>query len=63
MTLIGHHGSIADARVVIDGDVQVLVTDAADVAARIAGDGMAGAVDVGQALDIEVDQVAGTGCS
>src|ERR1017187_10129412 len=60
MALIGQDGREADARVVVDGDVQILIASAAHVVAGIAGDAVAGADDTGQALDVEVDQIART---
>src|ERR1035437_5891303 len=59
MALIGQDGREADARVVVDGDVQILVADAARLLAENAGDAMPGLVEPRQALDVEVDQVAG----
>jgi hypothetical protein len=59
MALIGQDGREADARVVVDGDVQILIANATGLFAAISGDAVAGLADTGQALDVEVDQVAG----
>lgn len=58
MALVGQQGREADAAVIVDRDVQVLIAHAADVIAGVAGDGMARPVDVGQAFDVEMHQVA-----
>ena len=56
--LVRQNSGKADAAVIVDGDVQVLVTGAARFAGAVAVDAMAGLDDTGQALDIEVDQIA-----
>src|ERR1035437_5447837 len=60
VALIGQDGGEADARVVVDSNVQVLVAGAARLLAEDAGDAMPGLADAGQALDVEVDQIART---
>lgn len=57
--LVGQDGGEADARVVVDGDVQVLPAHAARLLVAISGDTMTGLADARQPLDVEVDQVAG----
>ena len=59
--LIRQDGGEADAAVVVDGDVHVLVACAGNVVAGIAGDAMAGTHDTRQSLDVEVNEVARTG--
>ena len=59
MGLIGQHGGEADAGVVVDGGVQVLEAGAARAAVHLSGDATARADDAGQALDVEVNHVAG----
>jgi len=58
--LVGQDGREADPAVIVDGDVQVLVTRAARFAATVAVDAVAGLDDPGQAFDIEVDEATGT---
>ena len=59
--LVGQDGSEADAAVIVDGDVQVLVSGAARLPRSIAVNAVSGLDDAGQALDIEVDEVAWAG--
>ena len=56
---VGHHGDKGHAGVVIDGDVEELPAGAAGFVLGVAGDAVAGLVDAGQLLDIDVQQVAG----
>ena len=58
VVLVGQDGSEADASVVVDGDVHVLVAGAGGLARVIAMDAMARLDDAGQPLDIEVDETA-----
>jgi len=60
MLLVGQDGGEGDPGVVVDGDVEVLVSCAACLASAVTMDAMAGFDDTGQTLDIEVDQVART---
>lgn len=57
--LIGQDSGEADARVIVDGDMQILPSGAAGFPSTISVDAMARLDDPGQALDIEVDQIAG----
>lgn len=57
MGLIGQDGSVCDARVIVDGDVQVLVACAARLACAVVVDAVSGLDDARQALDVEVDEV------
>jgi hypothetical protein len=47
--------------VIIDGDVEKLPTGAASFVLGIAGDAMAGLVNPGEFLDVDVQQVTGSG--
>ena len=58
MSLIGQEGGEGDAGVVVEGEVQVFPTSAPGFTGAISVDEMTGAHDAGQALDVEVDQVA-----
>ena len=58
--LVGQDGGEGDATVVIDGDMQVLITGSGRLASVVAMDAMAGLDDACQPFDIEVDQVAGS---
>src|SRR5580658_6041036 len=58
VVLIGQDGGEGDSGVVVDGDVQILVSGSANVISGISGDGVTGPADVGQALDVEVHQIA-----
>ena len=60
MGLVGQDGGEADAAVVVDGDVEILVAGAGGFARVVAVNAVAGLDDPGQALDIEVDQAART---
>jgi hypothetical protein len=58
---IGHHGDLGETGVVIDSDVEELPAGAASFVLGVAGEAVAGLVDAGQFLDIDVDQIAGRG--
>jgi hypothetical protein len=58
-SLVGQDGGEADAAVIVDGDVKILVTCAVCLPGAIAVAAMSGLGEARQALDIEVDQVAG----
>src|ERR1700677_5065372 len=51
-------GGEADAGVVVDGDVQILIACGSSLPRTLAVNAMARFDDAGQALDIEVDQVS-----
>src|ERR1035438_1106261 len=57
---IGQQGGEGDAGVVVDGDIQKLPAGAAGFILGIAGDAMAGLVNAGQLLNVDVQQVAGS---
>ena len=57
--LVRVHGHEGDTRVIVDGDVQELGPDALDPVPAIAGDAVRWPLDFDQALDIEVQQIAG----
>src|SRR5207253_5826410 len=57
--LIGFHLREADARVVIDGDEQILPADSVDAIARVAGNAVAHAHNAGQVLGVDMQQVSG----
>lgn len=57
--LIAEDLPIAEARVIVDGDVGVLITHAPRAAAAIAMDAMPELADAPQLLDIQVDQLPG----
>lgn len=57
--LIGQDGRQADARVVVDGHVQILPTGGARPHLPSSGHAVARLPDASQALDVEVDHVAG----
>jgi hypothetical protein len=61
MGLVGQDDGEADAAVVVDGDVQVLIARASGLLGAVAVDAMSGVDDPRQALDSEVDQVVGMG--
>src|SRR5260370_32441411 len=56
--LVGQDGGEADAAVVVDGDVQILVSCATRLPSAVAGDAVAWLDDASQTLDIEVDEAA-----
>ena len=58
MGLVGQDGGEGDPRVVVDGDVQILVAGAARLFRAVAMHAMAGLDDPGQALDIKMDEAA-----
>ena len=60
LALVGHDGGEGQARGVVDGDVEVLPAGAAlpALAAAVAGDAVADAVDAAELLDVDVDQLA-----
>ena len=58
---IRHHGGKGDAGVVVDGDIEELPAGAASFILGIAGEAMAGLDDAGQFLDVDVQQIAGSG--
>ena len=55
---IGEQSGEGDAGVVIDGDIQELPSGAASFILGIAGKAMAGLVNAGQFLDVDVQQIA-----
>ena len=59
MCLVGQDGKKGDARVVVDGHVQILVAGASRLPGTVAVDAVARLDDARQPLDIEVNQVAG----
>ena len=62
VALIGQDGGEADARVVVDGDVQILLADAADFLA-VSGDGVAGLRIRARRLMSKWIRSPGRGCS
>ena len=62
MCLVGQDGGKGDARVVVDGHVQILVAGASRLPGTVAVDAVARLDDARQPLDIEVNQVAGDAC-
>ena len=58
---VRQQGGEGDAGVVVDGDIKKLPAGAAGFILGIAGDAMAGLGDAGQLLDVDVQQVAGSG--
>src|ERR1017187_10169912 len=58
---IGQQGGEGDAGVVVDGDIKKLQIGRAGFILGIAGDAMAGLVDTSQLLNVDVQQVAGSG--
>jgi hypothetical protein len=56
--LIGQDSGEADARVIVNGDVQILVTGAAGLPSTVSVDAMARLDDASQPFDIEADQIA-----
>ena len=58
---IREQGGEGDTGMVIDGDIEKLPAGAAGFILGIAGEAMAGLVDAGQLLDVDVQQVAGSG--
>src|ERR1035438_4182238 len=58
---IGEQSGEGDAGVVVDGDVKELPAGAAGFILRVAGEAMAGLVDTSQLLNVDVQQVAGSG--
>jgi hypothetical protein len=59
--LVGQNLGEGDARVIVDGDVEVLPADAFDVLAAIAVNAMTDTADATEFFDVEVEQIAGTG--
>ena len=59
LALVGQDLGVGEARGVVDADVQEVPADAALLAAPVAGDAVADAVDPAELLDVEVDQLAG----
>ena len=57
--LIGQDGREGDTAVIVDGHVQILVTGPAGLFAAISGDAVSRFLDARQALDVEVNQLAG----
>jgi len=58
---VGEQGSEGEAGVVVDGDVKKLPTGAPGFVLGIAGEAMAGLMNTGQLLDVDMEQVAGGG--
>jgi hypothetical protein len=58
---VREHGSEGDAGVVVDGDIEKLSASAASLVLRIAGDAVARFGDAGKLLDVDVQQIAGSG--
>src|ERR1017187_7723039 len=58
---IGQQGGEGEAGGVLDGDIQKLPAGAAGFILGIAGDAMSGLVDAGRLLNVDVQQVAGSG--
>src|SRR5258708_14161688 len=56
--LVGQDGGEADAAVIVDGDVQILVSCATRLPSAVAVDAVAWLYDASQTLDIEVDEAA-----
>src|SRR5260370_7809464 len=56
--LVGQDGGEADAAVIVDGDVQILVSCATRLPSAVAVDAVAWLDDASQTLDIEVDEAA-----
>jgi len=61
--LVGQDGGEADAAVIVDGDVQILVSCATRLPSAVAMDAVAWLDDASQTLDIEVDEAARRLCS
>jgi hypothetical protein len=57
-SLVWIHGRESDARVVVDGHMQELGTDALDAISAVAGDAVRWPLDAHQTLDIQVQHVA-----
>src|SRR5262245_60875741 len=57
--LVGEHLDVGETGGVVDGDVGELPAGAIDPPGAIAMDAMAHAVDLGQGLDVEVQELAG----
>ena len=59
---IGEELGEGQAAVIVDGDVEVFPACTADVIVlAVAGDAVAGALDAGELLDVEMEQFAGVG--
>jgi len=56
--LVGQDGGEANAAVVVDGDMQVLIADATSLPSAVAVNTMAGFDDPRQTLDVKVDEAA-----
>ena len=54
----GKHFDISEARSIVDGDIQMIPADPAFAASAVAGDPVSDAVDLAQAFDIDLDQLA-----
>jgi hypothetical protein len=58
LAFIGHDPSKGDPGSVIDGDMDILEAGASDQITAVAGNAVTGALDPGELLDIEVDELA-----
>ena len=59
--LVGQDLREGDAGVVVDSDMNVLPAGAMDAAAAVAGDATTDGLETSDLLDIEVEQIAGSG--
>ena len=60
-SFVGKHGGESDAGVIVDGNIEELPTGAASFVLGVAGETMTGLMNAGQFLDVDVQQVAGSG--
>lgn len=58
LALVGPHGRMTEARVIIDADMEAFPTGAAHMVAAVAGDAMTRLLDAAEFLRVEVQQLA-----